>query len=107
MNKTLLCVMLAILLGGCTNHSSSGGQTALFRSDWKNGQRAKVTQNLIASLMIGMTKEEVAAILEYPSRPGDEIVEKENAEEWIFTITLGRILILRFENNKLAEIDGG
>ncbi len=82
-------------------------QTTLFRSDWTNGQRAKVSANLVALLKRGMTKEEVTSILEYPSRPNDCIKKNSDREEWTFTITLGRILILKFDGNKLISIDGG
>jgi len=81
--------------------------TGQFRSDWKNGQRAKVAKNLVAALKVGMTTQEVASILERPSRLNDGITKDGDSEKWTFTITLGRILVLTFEENKLSSIDGG
>ena len=82
-------------------------ETVLFRSDWKNGNRAKVTADLVALLKEGMTKDQVTSILERPSRLSDGIAQDGNSEKWTFTISLGRILILTFEGDKLITIDGG
>ena len=82
-------------------------KTVMFRSDWKNGQRAEVTEDLVAMLRMGMTKDQVASILERPSRPSDRVARKGDSEEWIFTITFGRLLVLRFEGGKMTNIDGG
>ena len=93
--------------GDQTGEERASRKTALFRSDWRKVCRAEVTEDLVAMLRIGMTKENVASLLELPSRSGDEIIEDGDSEEWVFTITLGRILILRFESGKLTNIDGG
>jgi outer membrane protein assembly factor BamE (lipoprotein component of BamABCDE complex) len=108
--KWIICLIAcALFLAGCshTQSESVSPKTALFRSGWKNGQRAKVTEDLIALLKVGMIKDQVASILERPSRPSDGITRDGDSERWTFTITLGRILILTFDGDTLINIDGG
>lgn len=82
-------------------------KTERFRSHWKDGQRAQVTTDLVALLKIGMTKDQVASILEQPSRLSDGMSRDGNTEKWTFTITLARLLTLTFEKDRLIDIDGG
>ncbi len=107
--RRIICLACALLLVGCscTHGKSVSPETVLFRSDWTNGQRANVTTNLVTLLKEGMTKDQVASILERPSRPNDGITRDGRSERWIYTITLGRILILTFDGDKLVNIDGG
>ena len=108
--KNSMCIFAcALLLVGCgrTQDASVSPETVRFRTDWKNGQRSEVTADLVAFLKIGMTKDEVAFVLEHPSRPNDGITKDGDFEKWTFTVTLGRILILTFEEDKLINIDGG
>jgi hypothetical protein len=108
--KWTICLMVCTLfLTGCaqTKDDSVSQKTELFRSDWKDGQRAEVTKELVAMLKVGMSKKEVASILERPSRPNDGIAKEGGSEKWTFSITLGRVLVLTFDDDKLTNIDGG
>ena len=94
-------------VGGQTEGESAGRKSVFFRSDWKWGLRAEVTEDLVAMLKVGMTEEEVASILERPSRWGDVVAEVGDSDRWTFTVSLARILILTFEDGKLVDIGGG
>ena len=116
MRISVLGIATVFILASCTQtevprtqtkDEAASPETVLFRSDWKSGQRAEVTEDLVARLKVGMTREQVASILERPSRPSDEITADGGSEEWVFTITLARILILTFEDGKLTNIGGG
>ena len=67
--KVLVYLIACVLLfAGCNQVSrkSVSPATASFRSDWKDGQRARVTEDLVAVLEVGMTREQVVSILERP-----------------------------------------
>lgn len=59
-------------LDGVARAPRPSKETVLFRSDWKNGNRAKVIADLVALLKEGMTKDQVASILERPFRQKDD-----------------------------------
>ena len=109
MRWTIYLIYCGLIIAGCARNAehSVNPNTTLFRSEWTNGSRAKVTADLVALLRKGMTKEQVANILEYPSRQNDGITKNGDSEKWTFTINLGRILILTFEEDRLTNIDGG